>query len=292
MADAILHAMVYADLFDYPLTTQEIHRYLPKYSTSLAAVEELLAEHDPLRDRLGSSPPFWYLRGHEHLVALRQEREALSQALWSLAWRYGRLIATMPFVHMVAISGSLAMNNVTSPRDDLDFLIVARTGRVWLARSLVTLVVHMARRAGAELCPNYVLAEHRLQQGKASLFTAHELAQLVPLYGSKTYQSLINCNDWTAYYLPNAVPHTSSPREIGPMGHRGKRLMEGMLAGRIGDALEQWEQGRKIPRLQQEAAKQGGTEVVFSPDMCKGHMHDHATTARQRYAAHLAAQGI
>ncbi len=58
----------------------------------------------------------------------------------------GRLVATLPFVRMVGIGGSLAVDNVTSPRDDIDLMIVARQGRVWTARALSIAVVHLARR--------------------------------------------------------------------------------------------------------------------------------------------------
>ena len=171
VADAILHTVVYADLFDYPLTAQQIHRYLTGYGAPLAIVEEHLASDIQLSERLDSIPPFWFLAGREHLAHLRQEREAYSQILWSAARRYGQLVATLPFVRMTAVTGSLAMNNAVSAQDDMDFLIITRKGRVWLARGLVLLVVHLARRLGFEICPNYVMAEQHLRLAEPNLFT-------------------------------------------------------------------------------------------------------------------------
>jgi hypothetical protein len=291
MADAILHTLVYADLFDYPLTAPEIHRFLTRYAAPLATIEEHLSHNDLLGQRLGSIDPFWFLAGREHLVDLRQEREAYSQTLWRKARRYGRFIRAIPFVRMVSITGSLAMNNASSAQDDVDLLIVAARGRVWLARGLVILVVRLAQQMGTELCPNYVLSEHRLHLDEHSLFTAHELAQLVPLHGLDTYHRLLEDNAWIADYLPNALPRGRSMDGMGWLGRRGQWLLEAALAGSVGDAVERWERERKIPRLIQAAERSGGAEVTYTPDLCKGHVDDHASGVRDLYMERLAKQG-
>lgn len=290
--DAILHTLVYADLFDYPLKVKEIHRYLTGYAAPLAMVERHLEEDGRLSGRLASISPWWFLAGREHLAELRRERTAYSQVLWPQARRYGHLIAALPFVRLVSITGSLAMNNVRGPRDDIDLLIVAAKDRLWLARGLAILVVHLARRAGVEICPNYFIAEHRLQVDEPSLFTAHELAQLIPLDGADVYRRLLRSNHWMSHYLPNASPQQPAAGGLGTPVRSGQRLMEGVLGGRLGDAVELWERQRKIPRLYQTAAQKGGKGISFSPELCKGHMDNHADVVLESYANRLAANGI
>ncbi|MEJ2735766.1 MAG: hypothetical protein P8189_19750 [Anaerolineae bacterium] len=288
VADAILHTLVYADLFDYPLTVLEIHRFLTGYAAPLATVEEHLGHHDLLCERLGSTAPFWFLAGREHLVAMRQEREVFSRTLWRQARRYARLMTAIPFVRMVSITGSLAMNNASHAQDDVDLLIVAAKGRVWLARGMVILVVRLAQQMGTELCPNYVLSEHRLHLDEPSLFTAHELAQLVPLHGLETYHRLLEDNAWLVEYLPNALPREVSMGGTRWPGRGWQWLLETVLAGRAGDAVERWERERKIPRLIQAAERRGGTEVTYTPDLCKGHVDDHASLVHELYMERLA----
>jgi hypothetical protein len=288
----IIGALVYADLFDYPLTLSEIHRYLVGQAAPLTAIEERLTGNGWLRERLGSNPPFWFLADREHLARVRREREAYAHALWPLAWRYGGMIAALPFVRLVAVSGSLAMNNVTSPQDDIDFLIVTQSNRVWLTRGLAILIVRLARQQGAILCPNYVVAEHRLGIDSPSLFAAHELAQMVPLYGLESYRRLLNSNPWIAEYLPNASARQTSDYELGRVPRIGKSALENMLGGRLGNGIERWERERKIAQLRLEALQQGGAGTQFGPDLCKGHMGDHASVVNQRYQARLEALGI
>ena len=292
VADAILYTLVYADLFDYPLRTEEIHRYLTGYAAPLTVVEEHLQQNGRLGEHLGSAPPFWFLAGREHLVGLRRQREAFSLVLWEQAKRYGRLIAAMPFVRMVSITGSLTMNNVSSPHDDIDLLIVAAENRVWLARGLTVLIVRLARVFGVELCPNYVIAEHRLELGEPSLFAAHEMAQLIPISGLDMYFRLLESNAWSVNYLPNLSPRRAMVSEPGPVGRFCQQVLEATLSGRLGDAVERGERDRKIPRLRQIAREQGGRGAMYTPDLCKGHADDHAASVYQRFVSRLASQGL
>jgi hypothetical protein len=292
VADAILHTLVYADLFDYPLRSEEIHRYLTGYPAPLAVVKEHLHQDGRLGEHLGSAAPFWFLTGREHLVGLRREREAFSLVLWEKAERYGRLIAAIPFVRMVSITGSLAMNNVSSPNDDIDLLIVAVENRVWFARGLTILIVHLARRFGVELCPNYVIAENRLEHGKPSLYTAHEMAQLIPVSGLDMYYRLLERNVWLTGFLPNTSPRHARVGEKGPAMRVGQRVLEAALSGSLGDAVERREREHKIPRLRQIAIERGGSGAIYTPELCKGHADDHSATVYRRYVTRLAAYGV
>jgi hypothetical protein len=290
--DAILRTVVYADLFNYPLTAQEIHRYLIGLAASAVQVEVSLAHASRLQGRLETTPPFWYLVGRGELVAIRREREVCSRTLWQSARRYGQIMATLPFVRMVAVTGSLAMNNAASFHDDIDYMLAARRERVWLARGTAIALVRWARARGVHLCPNYVMAEHFLDMGEPNLFTAHELAQMVPLSGPNVYRQVLRRNSWVASYLPNALSAEPVLLQYDWLTRSGQRATEALLGGRLGDALERRERGTKIPRLREEAAQRGGTGAVFLPDLCKGHMDDHAATVHRLYEARLAAHGL
>lgn len=290
--DAILRTVVYGDIFDYPLTAQEIHRYLIGQAAPASAVQERLLHAAILRQRLGAHSPFWFLAGREALVSARRHRQAVSRQLWAAARRYGGRLAALPFVRMVALTGSLAMNNASSLKDDIDFLVVARSGRVWLARGLAVLLVRLARSRGVYLCPNYILSEACLDLGKPSLFIAHELAQMVPLAGASLYRHLLDANPWALGYLPNASPELAPHVFPGRAVALAQSCSEALLGGRLGDRVEQWERARKIPRLRQEAARLGGSGAVFTPEACKGHMADHGSEVSRQYSARLAVQGL
>jgi len=143
---------------------------------------------------------------------------------------------------------------------------------------------------GVELCPNYFLSEKVLELEERNLFTAHEVAQMVPLAGLTTYQRLRDLNRWSSAYLPNAG---GPPRRIAPTepGHdRTRRLVEHTLRSRVASPVETWEMRRKMRKLGQRS--DGHAEASFGPDWCKGHFGDHGQLTLSRYHARLEQLGI
>jgi hypothetical protein len=290
---AILRTVAYADLFDYPLTVPEVYRYLAGTAVPLSAVQEALEDGPLSVERLARSREYVTLVGRESLVETRLRREALSARMWRKGKRYGRAIASLPFVRMVAVTGTLAVNNIELGQD-IDYLIVTAPRRVWLARFFVLVFVYLGRLERLTICPNYILSSDALSQFEPSFFTAHELAQMIPLYGLDTYRALLETNAWARRYLPNAF--AASPdrlvHRVTPFSRAFKRVAERALLGRFGDAWEERERERKIAQLRQEATECGTKAAAFTPDCCKGHMEDHGNQIREAYAQRLRQVGL
>lgn len=280
----IIHAVAYGDIFDYPLTTAQIHRYLEGVSTSQAMVAAALANGRLIPQFLHQTAGYIHLPGRETVVHIRRQREALAQHLWPAALRYGRLIARLPFVRMVAITGSLTMNNVDD-NADIDYLIVTENGRLWLCRAFIIGLVRLAARRGITLCPNYILAQRALSFAEENLYTAHEVAQMVPLSGAATYQQLRQVNRWTNAFLPNATD-SSHPEMLQKDGRsRLQHLVELPFRTPLGNWLESWEMTRKIGKFRHQ--QQSHNETSFCPDWCKGHFDGHQQYALTAFQARV-----
>jgi hypothetical protein len=290
---AILRTVAYADLFDYPLTVPEVHRYLVGMAVPLSAVREALEDPRLSGHRLARSRGYVTLPGREQLVERRLYREAVSARMWGKGARYGRAIASLPYVRLVAVTGTLAVNNM-EPGQDIDYLIVTTPHRVWLARLHILIFVRLGRLEKLTICPNYVLSSSVLSQFEPSLFAAHELAQMIPLFGLDTYQELLQANAWAQSYLPNAfvaLPDRFT-RLVTPLFPAFKQGAERVLRGRLGDAWEARERGIKIARLSQEAQACGTNAANFTPDCCKGHMQDHGNRISDAYLRRLRQVGL
>lgn len=283
---AIVQTIAYVDVFDYPLTAAEVHRYLEGVAVPAAKVEALLANGRLVPHRISRCQGYFTLPGREEIIFTRQKREANAQKLWPEALRYGRLIASLPFVKMVAVTGSLAVNNA-DPNADIDYLVVTENGRLWLCRAFTIAIVKLAARRGITLCPNYFLSERSLVFEQRNLYIARELVQMIPISGLEVYAHLRQLNTWTADFLPNAA---QSPRQtVAPFSrlrHFSKPL-ETALRSPLGSYLEQWEMTRKIRKFSAQTASRQAIETSFSADWCKGHFDGHAHWILENYAERL-----
>jgi len=117
---------------------------------------------------------------------------------------------------MVAVTGNLAMDNAGQD-DDIDFLIITTKKRLWLTRLLtnflVELIANRRRPSDKEvkdkICLNMFLDENNLKIPikEQSLFTAHEICQLKPLWvKNQLYRRFIQENLWLQKFLPNWKP--------------------------------------------------------------------------------------
>ena len=79
--EAILRTLLYADIFDYPLTPDEIHHFLIEASAGRAAVLDRLAHSPWLQARVAHSAGYVTLRNRQGLGAVRTARAAASAAL-------------------------------------------------------------------------------------------------------------------------------------------------------------------------------------------------------------------
>jgi len=172
---------------------------------------------------------------------------------------------------------------------DIDYLVVTEPGRLWLCRAVIVGLVRVAALKGTELCPNYLLSEHALVLNERNLFTAHEVAQMVPLAGQQTYQRMRDLNRWTDTYLPNAAGAPRRLAAVEPGRRRTRGLVERTLRSRICSPLERWEMRRKMKKL--GTRSDGHAEAAFGPDWCKGHFGDHGQATLARYADRLHALG-
>lgn len=293
---AILRALAYSDIFDYAPDRSALYHLLEHPGISPALFEQKLREME-MEGAIISDGEHCMLAGREALSAIWRRRQQHSTLKWQSARRYTRLIRCLPFIRMVAVTGTLAAQSAEAP-DDIDLFLITTPGRVWLARALTVAIVRLAALFGVTLCPNYLIATDALELADYNLYIARELVQMQPLYGAAWYQQLRRCNRWTLDYLPNAEIETlpaSLPLDRLPsLARLFKWLGEQVLAGAAGTALEHWEMRRKVRKLLQQRTPLALEEANFSPEQCKGHFEGHATRIlrlfHERVAALLAVQ--
>src|SRR5688500_9809835 len=187
---SIFLTLACSDVFDYPLTAGEVYRYLTSAKASFDEVAQALAGEA----LFSKKEEYFTLPGREHIVETRKRRAEIAARLWPKAVHYGRILGRLPFVRMVAVTGSLAMNN-TDEGNDVDYMIVTAPNRLWTCRALALLVARFAKLEGINLYPNYLITTNAMELKERSLYVAHELAQMIPLSGMEIYREIRRLNN-------------------------------------------------------------------------------------------------
>lgn len=194
--EAIITAIAYADIFDYPLTSEELRMWLPYIRHSLAASQESV------------------LRRQKRLIAIRKQREAWSREKWIRARRVATLLKLIPTIALVGVTGGLARSNART-HDDIDFLIITAPHTLWITRALSTVLLELLRlrrRPGDAhfsnlICLNMFMSKDGLAipVNERDLFTAHEVLLMTPIWERDgAYTKFLQANRWAKKFLPNA----------------------------------------------------------------------------------------
>ncbi len=286
---AIVQTLAYADVFNFPMSVAEIHHFLIGHLAALSEIQTALTHPSDwlcqyIQSQLIEGQPFYALQtANSTIFEQRQRHQQASWQLWPKAIRYGKWLGYLPFVRMVAMTGALSVHNASSLDDDLDYILVVKTRRVWLARLFAVAMVRVVRVWGVTLCPNYVLATEAMPLPKADLFLAHEISQMTPLVGHAVYYEMRALNTWSIDFLPNAIAPFFPTVEAAPHGVAAatKAACEWLLGGFIGDRLEAWEMRRKLRKLGMHL--QANDEVKLDEQQVKGHFMSYGQLTLQRY---------
>lgn len=233
---AVIRTLTYFDIFRHPLKPGEIFQLLQSKEFNEDEIE--IAIDGLLEAGLIEAASGYY--GLNNCVSnLERRLEGEKQAAKSIktAEKFSRLIARFPFVRAVALSGSLSKNYMDE-HSDIDYFIVTAQGRMWVARTLLVLFKKIfLLNSRKYFCVNYFLSEDELRVPDKNLFTATEVAFLVPTYNYELYSEFLNANSWSKNFLPN-FPARQRDHLVRSKKFTVKRVLEKFLSGPLGEKLD------------------------------------------------------
>ncbi|MDB5211998.1 MAG: hypothetical protein JWQ30_2825 [Sediminibacterium sp.] len=199
---SILRSVAYFDMFHYPVSATEIHRFMNE-PVSIDEINPLLTSLVKQK-KLLRFDEFYSLQNDYSLVELRRTGNKRADKLLGTAYRIGRSLSRFPFVKAIGISGSLSKNYADEVAD-IDFFVITQANRLWIARSLLHGLKKLSFLFGKQhwLCMNYFVDEDALQMPEKNIFIATEVITLKPVLWNTTIKEFFLANDWTASYFPN-----------------------------------------------------------------------------------------
>jgi hypothetical protein len=276
VSKAVIKALLYSDIFHYPLTVNEIFQRLEVSCSDISVVTNELTHLVEARlvFRFGE---FYSLRDDVGMALRRSSGNKMAKDIMPRAIRRSRLIFSFPFVRAVMISGSLSKDFIDKD-GDIDFFIVTAPGKVWLTRGLLALFQRIfLLNSHKYFCVNYYIDHDHLTLDEQNIFTATELITLKPVCGNEHYHSLLRSNPWVLGYYPQFVPTSSVSGK--PPAWLPKRIWEMVLtpfAPRL-DAFVMRKLTQRAYRLHGHKLERGDFDIAFkaAPHVSKNHLSNY-----------------
>lgn len=199
--EAIIHVVVFFDLFEYPLTAHEIWYFLDKKISFCSVIYNLenLAE-------ISSKNGFFFLLGNEEILNTRRKRYNYSLRKIKIAHRFVRLFKFLPFIKVIALSNSIGQFNLRDG-SDIDFFIITSPRRIWLTRFICAGITKILNRRPTpknkkdKICLSFYVTEENLNLSSLKL-NDHDpyfffwLRSLFLLYNKdKVYEKFLMANN-------------------------------------------------------------------------------------------------
>lgn len=237
VGESILKVLAYFDIFHYPLKREEIKEFMDQVlddSDIGQALSSLLEEN-----RIYNHQDHYSLHDNPLLVIQRLKGNRRAEKMLPKAKMIGRFLHLFPFVQAVGISGSLS-KNFANENSDIDFFIITRANRLWIARTCMHLFKKLTYITGHQqfFCMNYYVDETALELGERNIYSAIELKTLLPVSGKNKMQDFFNTNQWASEWLPACG--FRSQKEEDPQGGWLKKAIEWIFHSRTGDVLDNW----------------------------------------------------
>lgn len=281
--EAIVRSVLYAAVFDYPLTLSQLRQTLIGSAQTPSEIVAALRHSTALAALVETRDGYIFPAGRPDLIDIRRRREQRSRGFLAEHGPLLRLIAALPYVRLLGLSGSVAHLNMENG-GDLDIFIVTKGARVW---STAVAVILLAKALGRRrtLCANFIVADTALAFDQHDLFSANQVINLKPLVGDDTYRRLLDANPFVHDFYPNFhAPNAGHLRVRQPAVLRGVKAVA-EVAGWLPSALAEL-MCRTAYRgyLRRKSASWASPEqVVLGDTVLKLHTRSHRARVLSRF---------
>jgi predicted nucleotidyltransferase len=235
--NSILRSLAYFDVFNYPITSTEIRSFLqhPVNENDLdRALEQLLATH-----KIFQLDEFYSLQNDHSLVARRRMGNNRAAGLIVKAQKIAQRLYKFPYVRAIAVSGSVS-KNFADENADIDYFIITKTDRLWIARTLLHLFKKnpFLKNRNEYYCMNYFVDEANLIIEEKNIYTATELYTIIPMAGNGSMKKFFYANTWSHCFFPNRFLPVIKEEKINFPWY--KKLGEFIFDNKLGNWLDDY----------------------------------------------------
>ncbi|MEK7514820.1 MAG: hypothetical protein AAB608_00355 [Patescibacteria group bacterium] len=294
LEEDILRAIAYGQSVGFPLTLSGIAERVqcPRSLDAVVLGVENLAARGVISSwhgRFGIRPET------RALIEEYESRAALTRVKWLHALRALQVLAWVPWIRVVWVSGSLAYD-ASDADGDVDVVCLVMPGHIFSARfcALVLTSLSGVRRAAHDvrapdkLCMNHWIVDDGSALRHQSIYTAWVYAHMVPVYGAAYAQQWIHHQAWMGKYLAYRAPH--SPQRVVRVSRLSvwvKRFFELALF-----FAEPFAQRIQVGRIARGVATVGRGRIQATHRVLEFHPRSQEGAILKRYEAFCDSAGI
>lgn len=310
---SILQTLAFFDIFEHPLTKEELFKYLycadgqrpADYTNFIIQLEHQAS----LPGAAKQSQGFYFLPGREEIVATRQRRVKIVEEKMRIAAHGIKKLRWAPFVRAVFVCNTVAMTSADEA-GDIDVFIIVKKGRIWLARLSATLILSLFRlrrtkkKIKNRICLSFYVTDDNLNLEKIAIeqpdiYLIYWIASLIPVYAPENFfEKIQQANKWVEKYLPNGLQEYVGANCCSPTQGAYdntpvqliKKMLEKIWEGRYGNMIEAQARGIQQAKMKmnfQSRQNQPGTSVIISDSMLKFHETDRREEYRDNWLEKL-----
>src|SRR3989339_357429 len=124
--NSIIKTLAWFDVFNYPLTINEIQQYTGIIIKSPLDLEGLIGMHQN----------FFHLQNRSSIIQNRLQTNKHAEKLWKKIYQWSWIFKITPFLKMVAVCNTLSFNN-PDKESDIDLFIVTERSHLFTARIII-----------------------------------------------------------------------------------------------------------------------------------------------------------
>jgi hypothetical protein len=232
----VLRTIIYYDIFNYPLTESDIMTNCGLSNTTSQPCSNAL-QYLVDKKIVYNLGEYYSLNDNYAAVERRIKGNDEAKKWLKKSRRFSRLISWFPFVRGISLSGSLSKGFVNED-PDIDYFIITKPNRLWIARTLlIGFKKIFLLNSYKYFCLNYFVTQDHMEIEEKNLFTATEIATMIPVFGKHVKKSFFESNQWIREFFPHFEIEV---KEDVPFNRTGtlKRFIEFLLSGKLGDKLD------------------------------------------------------
>ena len=229
----------YFGIFSYPLTHEEVFLFNPvrcSLDETGKALSELVQDN-----KIYQHEKYYLPENKTGWISERDAGNKRANELLHKVGRYAAVIAAFPFVEGIAISGSLS-KNYASQFPDIDYFIITRANRLWIARTLLHLFKKLTFITGHQhyFCMNYFIDRGALLIKHRNIYSAIEVNTLKPVLNEKLFIDFQQANAWTEDFQPNHPGISDYSFMLRERQRLLKKMLEMMIGIMAPEKMNRW----------------------------------------------------